>query len=477
MHKKSIACFLSSVFILSACGGGSGGSTNSSENVASASGKVIDGYISGATVFLDLNFNGVLDAGEPQTVSGDFGDYTLELSPADHQCLGYAPLVVDVPAGAIDEDQGEVDEPYQMVFAPPFEQVSDREFFNISPLTSVLWTAIQDELNADLTDLTCADILDQEQKREQLRSILEASIDEVVSHYNISEAQLFSDFVANGDVATQEKAISIVKGLKKSFAETARLKDEYPNALLVRVDYHQFDERDAGDQYPDAWYLEFHLIDETRQIFRLDKVSDDLSEVVRPIIYGEVGRLEEGDLSYYDSFEFESRGGDGSNYSCDSKEGVITVQDGKTYELTNLVNKQATEFAECQAVDFTTETYMRYAFVEFSDGTSDYSSQFIYLPPDTDLMPLSDWLGLKSQLDTLESAVLVDTYEGLPYGYSEIGMGGADSWHKRKAYQEGVNHVTLYKNDSGQYEKTTTYPDGTRTTECSSDGENWEPCS
>ena len=476
MNKQWILCSITSAFLLTGCGGGSSSSASPTEDTVSASGKVIDGYISGATVYLDLNFDGALDAGEPQTVSGDSGDYTLELSPEDRECLGYVPLVVDVPAGAIDEDQGEVEEPYQMVFAPPFEPVSNRDFFNISPLTSVLWNSIQAELSSDLTTLSCADVLQQDEKREQLRSILEASIDDVVAHYNISEAQLFSDFIANGDTATQEKAISIVKGLKKSFAETARLKDMYPDALVVRASYHKFDDRDAGEQYPDAWYLEFHLIDETRQIFRLDKLTDDLSEVVRPIIYGEVGRLQEGNLSYYDSFELESRGGDNSSYSCDSKEGVITEQDGKTYELTNLVSKQATEFSDCQTVDFKTETYMRYAVVEFSDGTSDYSSQFIYFPPDTDLPQLSDWLGLKSQLDTLEPAVLVDTYEGLPYGYSEIGMGGADSWHKRKSYQDGEDHVALYKNDSGQHERITTSPDGTRTKECSSDGTNWEPC-
>ena len=88
MNKKSIACLFFSAMVIAGCGGGSGGSVSSTENVATASGKVIDGYISGATVFLDLNFNGILDAGEPQTVSGDFGDYTLDLSPEDRECLG-----------------------------------------------------------------------------------------------------------------------------------------------------------------------------------------------------------------------------------------------------------------------------------------------------------------------------------------------------------------------------------------------------
>lgn len=477
MNKKMIICFLTSAIVLTGCGGGgSSSSTGSTEETVNASGKVIDGYISGATVYLDLNFNGVLDAGEPQSISGDAGDYTLELSPGHRECLGYAPIVVDVPIGAIDEDQGEVEEAYQMVFAPPFEPVSDRDVFNISPLTSVLWSTIQAELRNDLVGLTCSGILEREQRREQLRGILEASINDVIAHYNISEAQLFSDFIANGDTPTQEKAIRIVKGLKKSFTETTRLKTLHPDALLVRANYHQFDDRDAGDLYPDAWYREYQLINETRQIFRLDKLTDDLAEVARPIIYGEGGRIQRDGLSYYDSFELESRNGDSSNYSCDSKEGVSTVHDGKTYELTNLVNKQASEFADCQAVDFTTETYMRYAFVEYSDGTSDYSSQFMYFPPTTDLISLSDWLGLRTQLDSLDPNVLINTYEGLPYGYTEIGMGGADSWHKRKSYQDGEDQIRLYKNSLGEHERITTFPDGTSLKECSTDGVDWGAC-
>ncbi|WP_372971933.1 hypothetical protein, partial [Marinobacter sp.] len=61
MNIKPIVCLFSSAMILAGCGGGSDGSENSPEDVARASGKVIDGYISGATVFLDLNFNGARD--------------------------------------------------------------------------------------------------------------------------------------------------------------------------------------------------------------------------------------------------------------------------------------------------------------------------------------------------------------------------------------------------------------------------------
>jgi hypothetical protein len=64
---------------LVACGGGGGGSSTASTSATptTLSGKVIDGYIIGATVCLDINSNNKCDAGEPTTTSGENGAWTL----------------------------------------------------------------------------------------------------------------------------------------------------------------------------------------------------------------------------------------------------------------------------------------------------------------------------------------------------------------------------------------------------------------
>ncbi|SBT15558.1 hypothetical protein VCE7224_04357 [Vibrio celticus] len=56
---------------LTACGGGGGGSNTSAPapQTRTLQGVAIDGYISGATAFLDINYNGVLDEGEPSSVT------------------------------------------------------------------------------------------------------------------------------------------------------------------------------------------------------------------------------------------------------------------------------------------------------------------------------------------------------------------------------------------------------------------------
>lgn len=126
MKKTPLAMMLMAT--LSGCGGGGsdGGNTDSPTPPSASlamSGKAIDGYIQGATVYLDLNFNFNFNRqwneGEPKTTTNDAGDYRLEL-PIDLQtCAQYAPLVVDVPVDAVDQDLGPGQNPIRWSFLPP----------------------------------------------------------------------------------------------------------------------------------------------------------------------------------------------------------------------------------------------------------------------------------------------------------------------------------------------------------------------
>ena len=87
---------------LVACGGG-GGSTSSSTAPVTLQGKVIDGYISGAIVCLDVNSNNKCDSGEPTTTSLAGGSYTL---PAYTGSITGLRVIAEVGENAIDEDDG-----------------------------------------------------------------------------------------------------------------------------------------------------------------------------------------------------------------------------------------------------------------------------------------------------------------------------------------------------------------------------------
>ena len=134
-------------------GGSSGGGSSGSDDSGSATidGFAVKGPLSGATVFLDLNDNGVLDAGEPNTTSGSNGGYTLSVTGSD---VGSAPIVVITNSNTVDTSSGEVADGL-ILKAPRGSSI-------VSPLTTMMEdgglteTQIKQVLginaNVDLTD-------------------------------------------------------------------------------------------------------------------------------------------------------------------------------------------------------------------------------------------------------------------------------------------------------------------------------------
>lgn len=118
--------------ILAGCGGSgsSGIETPPSGNVYS--GVVVDGPLEGASVFADINRNGVKDAGEPATVTDKEGHYSLRVSSDIYQ----PPVIVDVPPTAIDADSGKPVGKYYRLEAP------DGVYSVINPITTMIKAAM-----------------------------------------------------------------------------------------------------------------------------------------------------------------------------------------------------------------------------------------------------------------------------------------------------------------------------------------------
>jgi len=103
MKKQALVAVLTiiSAGIIAGCGGGGGGTTVDS-STTSIAGKVADGYLVDATVFLDKNRNYQLDAGEPSDITDSNGAYLLTIDPAD---VGKYPIVAIATKGVtIDKD-------------------------------------------------------------------------------------------------------------------------------------------------------------------------------------------------------------------------------------------------------------------------------------------------------------------------------------------------------------------------------------
>ena len=85
--------------------------------------RVIDGYISGANVFIDFNWNLSQDDGEPSATEDSTNQvYNFEetdfasINNFTVDCAKLRPRIAEIPAGAVDADQGVVDSPFKLYF-------------------------------------------------------------------------------------------------------------------------------------------------------------------------------------------------------------------------------------------------------------------------------------------------------------------------------------------------------------------------
>ena len=131
---RSVIALALFVALIAGCGGVGTGGTGIF--ASSLSGKVADGYLVNATVFLDKNGNYQLDAGEPSTTTDANGSYTLNVDPAD---VGKYPIVVLAIKGiTIDKDTNQT-LASSYVLSMPKDSVSGMANSNfISPLTSLV---------------------------------------------------------------------------------------------------------------------------------------------------------------------------------------------------------------------------------------------------------------------------------------------------------------------------------------------------
>lgn len=102
MKRQALAALcIMAACIIAGCGGSGSGSSGSVTSTT-ISGKVADGYLSGAEVFLDKNGNYQWDGGEPKTTTDGNGAYRMTVSTAD---AAMYPMVARAIAGAtIDRD-------------------------------------------------------------------------------------------------------------------------------------------------------------------------------------------------------------------------------------------------------------------------------------------------------------------------------------------------------------------------------------
>ena len=210
------------------------GTESVKDNRVSIQGKTIDGYISGANVFVDVNFNQRKDAGEYSAITDSNGVFELLVDQDDLSCINARPIVADIPVGAIDSTLGEVTEAYQMIL--PSKNDAGSNAIVISPFTSLLTEAILKGKNeADLSeDLTVAEGCETagDAVAEKISSQVSSLLSDIENTFGISWSSLISDFIAtNGSGNITEE---IAQKVAAFFPYYKKIKDEIAGELSSR---------------------------------------------------------------------------------------------------------------------------------------------------------------------------------------------------------------------------------------------------
>ena len=463
---------------LTACGGGGSGGTE--ETVLdpvidpapvtyNVGGRAIDGYLVGATAWLDIDGDGVLDSDEPSAETMSGGEYDLDLTEAQLACLPYSTLYVDVPAGAMDESEGEVLEPYQLAFPPSFD-ADKTDNIMVTPLTTVVWQGVQVALWDSGYSLSCASVAADETLRNRIEGSIERAIDSVVYHYNIPAEKVFSDYIADGNTELQDKAVDIVKGLQASLTATIEAWEAHPSANYVMVQFYQGSALDNGVDYlPQQWYRDESVWSGDTSSHRVVRVDADLTTEGALILSSE-STYEKNDLySWSDGSVWESRNGDGA-YECERSQALWwDMNEITTLYDTSLVSDESS----CrQPPSGAVQT--QYNFVQYSENSLSYVTQFAFSGFEN--IPLPETID-EATLAEFDSALL-----DLPYRWEDQGVAGA-AWVARSQTEEFVEGEVAsiqmtrmeYQDGSEYWTRTSNYRDGTRLEECSLNGQDWSP--
>lgn len=135
------AVFATVIAITAGCGDSTIIAGVGTGGTGTVSGKVADGYLANASVFLDKNGNYVLDAGEPFTSTDASGAYALNIQLAD---VGRYPVVALATKGVTIDRDTNLPVGYSFVLSLHKDSVSSMVGTNfVSPLTSLLREAME----------------------------------------------------------------------------------------------------------------------------------------------------------------------------------------------------------------------------------------------------------------------------------------------------------------------------------------------
>jgi hypothetical protein len=175
---KSLVISVALSAFLSGCGSSSGTKVNDQDKTPpseSISGKAIDGYLVNSTVCLDLNSDGYCQPSEPFTITDKNGAFELSISPEIQKDKNYAKAMLLV-YGGYDIDLGKGNDFVGKLLSP-----KDKKEINITPITTIVAKAVQEELKKEGNKKLSVDEIRKkvERKKEEVANALGLEKDDI----------------------------------------------------------------------------------------------------------------------------------------------------------------------------------------------------------------------------------------------------------------------------------------------------------
>ncbi|MEH0690796.1 hypothetical protein H4F17_17320 [Vibrio cholerae] len=315
------------------------------------SGKLIDGYISGAKMFMDLNFNSEHDEDEPYVITNSDGSFLFPKSVIDSQpCWKHVPIVAFVPVGAVDSDNpnNTIADAYTMTFPPLSFKGSLSEVY-VTPLTTTIWNGVNDRIQLDGLVSNCTEMLNNENTFNELKQLVIKEEVKAAKDYSETNLNLYSDYIATGNKALHAKAKSTVIKLKEAYKHEMMLRDSTPEAVYIRVSYF----KDEGDtiRYQS-------IVTKDGYITKYEHVNEnDLSMVISLETHEIMKYIYNNDKSIKleSSVTIDDRTTDTATYSCIYDETYKQLGDGITYGIENQAKKEGVaDMEECKTITLAT---------------------------------------------------------------------------------------------------------------------------
>lgn len=496
MNKKLLLTLLVSSALVG-CGGGGGGSNSGSDSGGSDSGgstgtlfsgKVLGelepvaapavtstrnsndeytlqsgDYLEKAVVFVDLNYNGVLDSGEPSATTDSNGSYTMEIEDSKRSCGELSPVLA-----VIKNDGYE----YTMSLTPnQLRESGLLNEMNITPVTTKVWDLAVLE-NSEGSCETAESIM----KPLVRRAEQEVSTD--IFGDTTQTRDLYSDYSETPDATLEAKAVTYNTDVaKEAIIESNNDLEEGVNVIFgTGKNFYKY------GLHPDFYTKNFVLITEVttetspdvhtrKQEYLIEDDStisnllslEDIKDTGKK--YVDVMTMETLSESYslkYDAVITKDNS-DQEIFSCLVKESYSGENGGKTYSITNnymVPESQAVLMPSLSTCHYTalTDTHGTFSSeVNVESSTESVKEIANMLNENNKYSGSLDVVNLSSSLvptDSEVDAVVAGLAADLTTGFSEAFASATivpDQWSKERVEYNVCSDIELIRYAVAKY--------------------------